>query len=72
MATFVAKNNDKPINFGWVVRPTAATAYEPSELTIRESINPAKATKNDSIIAGQAMDAAVLKLFLSNFDLNNI
>lgn len=43
--TFIAKNRDNPMNLGCVVSPTDATASEPGALTIRESTNPARATK---------------------------
>ena len=59
IATLIARNTDNPINFGCAVSPTAATAFEPSALTMSESISPANATKNDSIIAGTAIFIAV-------------
>ena len=34
LRTFKAKNMESPMNFGWVVSPTAATALLPSPLTI--------------------------------------
>ena len=55
MGNNLPKNNARPINFGCVVSPTAATAFDPRELTINESTSPANATKNDSIIAGTAI-----------------
>ena len=64
IATFSAKNSASPSNLGCVVSPTAATELEPSELTIRESMSPAKATKKDSTIAGHAMSMVVFKVSL--------
>lgn len=61
-ATLVAKNRESPRNLGWVVRPTAATAFEPRELTMKESTRPTNATKKDSRIAGHAMEKALLKV----------
>ena len=57
-AILLDKNKAKAINLGWVVRPTAATAYVPSVLTIIVSIIPAKATKKLSSTAGQAIRIA--------------
>ena len=57
--TFIAIKIHKPMNFGCVVRPTAATAYAPMELTISESTMPARAIKKDSITAGQAIWNAI-------------
>ena len=57
--TFNAKKRASPKSFGCVVSPTAATEAEPKELTIKESISPAKATKKDSTIAGHAMSRVV-------------
>ncbi len=54
-ATPVAKKRASPTNLGCVVKPTAATALAPRELTIKESTSPASATKKDSTIAGQAI-----------------
>ena len=50
--------------FGCTVRPTAATAYVPSDETINVSIIPARATKNDSSTAGQAMEILSFNNFL--------
>ena len=58
--TFMAKKRDRPKNFGCVVRPMAATAEEPKEDTIKESISPVRAVKKDSRIAGQAIWRVVL------------
>ena len=58
MDTLAAKKSASPTILGWVVSPTAATAEEPRELTIRESTSPAKAVKKDSNTAGQAMPTA--------------
>ena len=55
METLIAINSASPMNLGCVVSPTAATAYEPMELTISESIMPASDTKKDSHTAGHAI-----------------
>ena len=69
MDTFTAMKIANAINFGWAVRPTAATADGPSELTIKESKRPANAMKKDSRIDGQAILKQVLKCsFLGRFD----
>ena len=54
------------MNFGCVVRPTAATDAAPSVDTIRVSIIPASVTKKLSSTAGHAMRmASIRKAFLS-------
>ena len=53
--TEIAINIANATNFGWVVRPTEATASAPRELTIIESTSPANAVKKDSTIAGIAI-----------------
>ena len=65
-ATFTAKNNDSPMNFGCVVRPIAATALLPRLLTIYESTSPTKAVKNDSTTAGHAIFIVSLNSLLSD------
>ena len=66
--TFMAKNIERPMNLGCVVRPIAATALLPSPLTMYESTSPTKATKNDSTTAGQAIFIVSLKrLLFSSF-----
>lgn len=57
--TFTAINMASPINFGWVVNPTAATACAPTRLTIKESTIPTSATKNDSSTDGHAIFSTV-------------
>ena len=54
-AVLTAKKTDKVMNFGWTVRPTAATAAGPIEDTIMVSIIPAREMKKDSSTAGQAI-----------------
>ena len=54
-ATFAAVKAASPINFGWVVSPTAATACAPTRLTISESTMPISATKKDSNTDGHAI-----------------
>ena len=60
--TFMAMNKAIPKNLGWVVSPTAATAWWPRALTIRESISPARATKKDSSTEGHAIRTATFIL----------
>ena len=62
--TLVAMKMHSPMNLGWVVSPTAATASGPMELTIRESTIPARAIKKDSMTAGHAIWNAVWYPFL--------
>ena len=65
MDTLAAINRESPMNLGCVVSPTAATAWYPRELTIKESTRPAKAAKKDSSIAGHAISRVFLISSLS-------
>lgn len=59
-AALIEKNIDKAINFGWVVRPTAATALGPMDETMKVSMMPAIDIKKNSKTAGQATLMAFL------------
>lgn len=59
--TEIAIKNDRAINFGWVVSPMAATAFDPIDETIKVSIRPAKAIKKDSKTEGQAICKALFQ-----------
>ena len=54
-ATFREMKTARPMNFGWVVSPTAAMAYTPRELTIKVSTIPTRLTRKDSMMDGHAM-----------------
>ena len=53
-AALIEKNMVRAINFGWVVRPTAATALGPIPDTMKVSIISAIEIKKNSKRAGQA------------------
>ncbi len=57
----IAIKKERAINFGWVVRPIAATADGPIDETIKVSIKPAKEIKKDSKTDGQAICIALFQ-----------
>ena len=64
-ATLSEMKKASPINFGWVVSPTAAIAASPSPLTMMVSINPTSATRKDSKMEGHAILMVVFKIVRS-------
>lgn len=59
-AALIAIKIERAINFGWVVRPIAATAEGPMADTIKVSIISAMDTKKNSSTAGHATLRALL------------
>ena len=54
-ATFMERKRARAMNLGWVQRPTAAMAAEPSVPTMMVSMTPTRATRKDSRMEGQAI-----------------
>ena len=63
----IPKKSVRPMNFGWLVSPTAATAEGPISDTIIVSIMPARVTKKLSAMAGHATEIAFLVMYLRSF-----